>query len=369
LNIGINADEANVDNPVGIGQFALNVIKNLEKIDKENKYFLYLTSPKKSSLPEGRSGWTYKYIWPKKLSTQFALPFNLLLNREKLNVFYTPTHYAPRICPMPSVISIMDTSYLLFPDYFAKKDLMQLMNWTKYSAKNAKKVVVISESTKKDVVRFYGKSDRDVIVCYPGFEKESRIMNQESRIEEVKKRYHIQREYIIAIGTLQPRKNYERLIQAFANLKKTGIKEQLVIVGKKGWLYEPIYELVKKLGMEKDIIFTGYIGDEEQDLLLTNSRFYILASLYEGFGIPILEAQSIGSPCVLSNVSSIPEVAGDSALFFNPEDTKEIELKMREMLVNEKMREEFSLKGRENVRRFNWEKCARGVLATIKSAV
>jgi glycosyltransferase involved in cell wall biosynthesis len=370
LRIGINADEANVENPVGIGQFALNVIINLEKIDKENQYFLYLTSPKKNSLPESRSGWSYKYIWPKKLSTQFALPLNLLLNREKLDVFYTPTHYAPRFCPIPSVISIMDTSYLKFPDYFAKKDLIQLTNWTSYSARNAKKIVVISESTKRDVIKLYNKKEEDVRVCYPGFEKNLRIHESpNTRIQEIKEKYKINREYVIAIGTLQPRKNYERLIQAFANLKKSGIKEQLVIVGKKGWLYQPIYDLAIKLGMEKDVIFTGYVSDEEQDLLLINSRFYVLASLYEGFGIPILEAESLGVPCVLSNVSSIPEVAGNTALYFNPESVVDLEDKMREMLKNQNIREEFSLKGRENVKRFCWENCARQVLLTIESAV
>lgn len=370
MRIGINADEANVENPVGIGQFALNVINNLEKIDKENKYFLYLTGKKKSSLPAPRENWAYKYIWPKKLSTQFALPFNLLLNREKLDVFFTPTHYAPRFCPMPSVVSVMDTSYLIYPEYFAKKDLLQLTNWTAYSVKNAKKVIVISESTKRDVVKFYNKKEKDVNVCYPGFEKTKRINEITNlRINEIKDKYQIKNEYIIAIGTLQPRKNYERLIRAFANLKKSGTCEQLVIVGKKGWLYASIFSLIKDLGLENDVILTGYASDEETKILLQNAKLYVLASLYEGFGIPVLEAQFLGVPCVLSKTSSIPEVAAESALYFDPEDEKDIEDKMREMLKSETLRSDFSLKGKENVKRFSWEKCARGVLEAIRSAV
>lgn len=370
MNIGINADEANVDNPVGIGQFALNVICNLEKIDKENQYFLYLTSSKKSFLPNEREGWTYKYIWPKKFSTQIAFPFNLLLNREKLDVFYTPTHYAPRICLILSVISIMDVSYLMFPEYFAKKDLMQLANWTKYSAQNAKKVVVISESTKRDVIKFYHKKEQDVVVCYPGYQKNLQIYESTNiRIDDLKKKFNIVGEYIIAIGTLQPRKNYERLIKVYANLKKSGIKEKLVIVGKKGWLYDSIFSLVKSLKLEKNVILTGYMDDNEVNILLSRAKIYVLASLYEGFGIPVLEAQAAGIPCVLSNVSSLPEIAGESVLFFDPEDIKDIEVKMRELLENEELRRILSLKGRENVKRFNWEKCAREVLSTIKSAV
>lgn len=369
LKIGINADEANVGNPVGIGQFALNVISNLEKIDKENQYFLYLTSKKNKNLPESRKGWVYKHVWPKKLSTQFALPFNLLLNREHLDVFYTPTHYAPRFCPIPSVVSVMDVSYLLFPEYFAKKDLLQLTNWTKYSVENAKKVVVISENTKSDVLKFYKKKPEDVIVCYPGFTKnvERQISNPQSA-EAVKNKYKITNDYIIAIGTLQPRKNYERLIQAFANLKKDGRKEQLVIVGKKGWLFEPIFDLVDRLNLKESVIFTGYATDEETKILLKNSLFYVLASLYEGFGIPVLEAQSFGVPVCISNVSSLPEIGGNTALYFKPESVKDIELKMREMFENSVLRKELSLKGKENVKRFNWEMCASGVLKTIRSA-
>lgn len=383
MRIGINADEANVINPVGIGQFALNVIRGLEKIDKENKYYLYLTSLKKSTLPVERAGWCYKYIWPKKLSTQFSLPFNLLLNREKLDVFFTPTHYAPRFCPMPSVVSVMDTSYLIYPEYFSKKDLWQLKNWTEYSMKNARKAVVISESTKKDVVKFYGKKSKDVIVCYPGYDEKFKVIGetrlpasqrgeparQVREIEEIKKKYGIEGEYLIAIGTLQPRKNYERLIRVFAKLKKEGGREKLVIVGKKGWLYDSLFETVKKLNVEHDAIFTGYVPDEDIVYLLNGAKIYVLASLYEGFGIPILEAQACGVPVACSRVSSIPEVAGEAAIYFDPKSEMDMAEKINQLLTVPDLREKMRQKGLENVKKFSWETCAKQVLKTIEEAV
>lgn len=369
MRIGINADEANVKNPVGIGQFAQNVICALEKIDKENQYYLYLTSSKKNTLPEERAGWCYKYIWPKKLSTQFTLPFNLLLNREKLDVFFTPTHYAPRICPMPSVISIMDVSYLLYPEYFTKHDLWQLKNWTNYSAKNAKKIVVISESTKKDVIKFYEKKENDVIVCYPGYDKKYTKIEDAGGINSVKKKYDIEGKYLIAVGTLQPRKNYEKLVKVFVRLKKLGGCEKLVIVGKYGWLYDSLFDGVKKLNIEHDVIFTGYVPDRDIVYLLNGAKAYVLASFYEGFGIPVLEAQACGVPVVVSRVSSIPEVAGEAAFYFDPKNEDDMFEKINQVLTVEDLREKLRQKGLENVRRFSWRTCAAQVLKTIKFAV
>lgn len=358
-------------NPVGIGQFALNVINELEKIDKENQYYLYLTSSKKNTLPVERAGWCYKFIWPKKFSTQFALPFNLLLNREKLDVFFTPTHYAPRICPMPSVIAIMDTSYLLYPEYFTKHDLWQLKNWTKYSAKNAKKIVVISESTKNDVIKFYGKkeNDNDVVICYPGYDEKFRGIREIGEIEEIKKRYGIVEDYIIAVGTLQPRKNYERLIRVFTKLKRAGGQEKLVIVGKKGWLYNSLFTDVKKLNVEHDVIFTGYVPDRDIVYLLNGAKMYVLASLYEGFGIPLLEAQACGVPVACSRVSSIPEVAGDAAVYFDPKNEEDMVEKLNQLLTVSNLREKLRQKGLENVKKFSWEACAKKVIKTIEEAV
>ncbi len=369
MRIGINADEANVENPVGIGQFALNVIRWLERIDKKNQYYLYLTTPKNQRLPSVRGGWNYKYIWPQKFSTQLALPFKLLLNRERLDVFYTPTHYAPRFCPMPSVISIMDVSYLIYPEYFAKKDLWQLKNWTEYSVKNAKKIVVISESTKKDVVKFYGNKKNDVVVCYPGYDEKFRLVSDREKIEKCKIKYGITGDYMIAVGTLQPRKNYERLMRVFAKLKAKGRSEKLVIVGKYGWLYDSLFAAIKKLNVGHDVIVTGYIPDEDTVSLLNGAKLYVLASLYEGFGIPVLEAQACGVPVALSNVSSLPEVGQDAGLYFNPIDEDDMVAKIYQILTDEQLREKLRQEGLENVKKFSWEICATHVLKTIEEAV
>jgi glycosyltransferase involved in cell wall biosynthesis len=234
---------------------------------------------------------------------------------------------------------------------------------------NAKKVVVISESTKKDVMKFYGKKESDVVVCYPGFSSQFRVIGEIREIGEVQKKYGISGDYLIAVGTLQPRKNYEMLMRVFAKLKSGGRPETLVIVGKKGWLYDSLFAEVKRLNVEHDVIFIGYVPDQDLAYLLNGAKAYVLASLYEGFGIPILEAQASGVPVACSRVSSIPEVAGEAAVYFNPESEVDMVEKLNQLLTESDLREKLRQKGLENVKRFSWETCAKKVLKTIEFAV
>lgn len=368
MKIGINGDEANVVNPVGIGQFALNVIRELEIQDKSNSYVCYLTSKVNANLPRERNNWKYRLIWPSKFSTQFALPLNLVLNREKIDVFFTPTHYAPRICPMPSVVSIMDLSFLMFPEYFSRKDLWQLVSWTKYSVKNAARIITISENSRLDIAKFYGVDPARIHVCYPGYDpvfhtSETNLEN----IEKVKKEYSLNKKYLMAVGTLQPRKNYDFLLRVFSRLR-TKIDLKLVIVGKKGWLYDSIFDLVKNLHLEDDVVFTDYLSTAKMVLLLQGAEIYVMASLYEGFGIPVIEAQACGTPVVVSRVSSLPEVVGDSGLLFDPQDEKDLLQQIEKMLENSDLRLKFREKGLKNVSRFSWQKCAENVLKSIMKA-
>ncbi|HUV47103.1 MAG TPA: glycosyltransferase, partial [Candidatus Bathyarchaeia archaeon] len=166
--IGVDANEANQKNRVGVGQFAFNVIRQLEKIDKRNFYLLYLKEPALPDLPKEREGWRYRVFGPSKLWTQVALPLKLFTQREKLSVFYSPSHYAPRLSPFPTVISIMDLWHHRHPEQFAKKDLYQLRKWESYSVKRASRIVTISEFSKSEIVKIYQYPPEKIMVAYPG---------------------------------------------------------------------------------------------------------------------------------------------------------------------------------------------------------
>lgn len=394
--IGIDGNEANVNRRVGIGEYAYELLRQFYEIQKskfksqndKSKFKIYLKSKPVDDLPRQEVWWKYKIFGLTKLWTQFALPFNLYLGLPRPDVFFSPTHYAPRFSPIPIVISIMDLSYIYFPELFKKSDLYQLRNWTAYSVRNAKKVLTISKASKNDIIKQYQVPEDRVAVTYPGIKKESRIMNQESGINRIRKRYGIEGNFILFVGTLQPRKNISRLIEAFAKIrmdpndysKLTRMKKnsdafgqrirkdsdlQLVIVGKKGWLYEEILEAPKKFGIEDKVGFLDFVPDEDLPLLYQNAICFVLPSLYEGFGLPVLEAMKHGCPVITSNVSSLPEAGGDAAVYVDPNDTEDIAKKIKKVINDGKLRREMVEKGYEQVKKFSWEKTANETLEVL----
>ncbi len=344
--IGIDGNEANVKHRVGISEYAFELLRQFAQFTPDSlgiQFTIYLKDKPREDLPKERDGWKYRVIGPRKLWTQFGLPLDLFFHRPRPDVFFTPTHYAPRFSPVPTVISIMDLSYIHFPELFKKKDLYQLKNWTAYSAKNAKKILTISKFSKDDIIKTYQIPGDRVVVTYPGIKEELRIMNDESRMSELQSRYGIKGKYILFVGTLQPRKNIVRLIEAFSRISSSLINNplSLIIVGKKGWMYESILEAPKKFNITNKVKFLEFVSNEDLPFLYQNAECFVLPSLYEGFGLPVLEAMKYGCPCVISNVSSLPEAGGDAALYFDPNNASDITAKIELVLNDEKLRQEM----------------------------
>ncbi len=360
--IGIDGNEANVSEKVGIGEYAYELLKQFQKINTQSiKFEVYLKIPPRSEMPPPTSNFRYKIITPRKMWTQFTLPISLFLGK-KPDVFFTPSHYAPRFSPVPTVISVMDLSFIRFPDLFAKKDLYQLKNWTSYSVKNAKKVLTISEFSKNDIINEYKKEKNDVIVTYPGI-KPNLDLKRKENMNDLSKKFGINKEYILFVGTLQPRKNIERLIEVFSKIDKDML---LIIVGKKGWLYEDILKAPEKFGVSDKVKFLDFVEDSELPLLYKNALCFVLPSLYEGFGLPVLEAMKNGCPVITSNVSSLPEAGGDAAMYFNPEDSEDIAKAIKKVVNDKNLREEMVKKGFLQVKKFSWEKTAKQTLKVLE---
>ncbi len=397
--IGINGYEAVVPrfgfdkktglpNRVGSSEFVFQLLLNLYRIDNTNKYSVFLPTPPSKDLPPERENWKYEVFRSKKLWTLLGLSKRLMREKGRLDVFFSPTHYLPLFTGAPPVIAILDVSYLYFPELFKKKDLNQLKFWGGYSIRKAKKIITISNSSKNDIIKAYGVPGDKVEVVYPGI----KIMDLRSKTEDlrtIQKEYGIKGPYILFVGTLQPRKNIARLIEAFSRINTNDYSESkqinndsdklgqnirknlnLVVVGKRGWQYEEILDAPKKYGVEASVKFLENVTDEELPSLYKNALCFVLPSLYEGFGLPILEAMQYGCPVLTSNVSSLPEAGGDAALYFNPEDTEDITKNLKLITQNSKLREGLVKKGYEQVKKFSWEKSAAktlGVLETLKS--
>lgn len=392
MRIGINGYEAVVPrfgydlkkglpNRVGSGKYCFELLLNFSNLDKENEYFIYLPTKPTEDLPKESTRWHYKIVGPRRFWTALGLSLEFFFKKPRLDVFFSPTHYLPPFVPYPSVISVLDLSYIHFPYLFKKSDLLQLKLWTAYSIKKAERVLTISQASKDDIIKVYGVPNERVVVTYPGIKNVSDIkpFGLELRVErykalsmeKIREKYGIKGDYILFVGTFQPRKNIVRLIEAFSRVKiDSSLRAQnditLVIVGKKGWMYKEILEAPKKYGVEKHVRFLEFVPDEDLAVLYQNARCFVLPSLYEGFGLPILEAMSNGCPVITSNVSSLPEAGGDAALYVNPTDVNDIASKISMLLKDERLREELVKKGYQQVKKFSWEKTARETLKVLE---
>ncbi len=358
--IGIDGNEANIDKRVGVGQYANELLGKLKAIKSFYNFQIYLKNKPLLDLPPEAENWHYRIVGPSQLWTQFGLPLNLYWQKPKPDVFFTPSHYAPRFCPCPRVISIMDLSYIHFPEMFRREDLWQLKNWTGYSIKKATRILTISQSSKNDIIKYYQVQAEKVVVTYPGYRIS--LNSKMTSAKSVIKKYGIKGDYILSVGTLQPRKNFVRLIEAFSKLE---LPHELVIVGKQGWLWEEIYEAPKKFGIEEKVKFLNYVSDEDLSAIYQNASCFVLVSLYEGFGIPVLEAMNYGCPVVASNISSLPEVVKDAGILVDPYDIEEIAHGIKEALAQ---REMLVKKGFRQCHQFSWEKCARQTLKVLEEA-
>ena len=386
--IGIDGNEANVERKVGIGEYAFELLKQFEQLSPpvgRIEFRIYLKNKPREGMPKEREGWKYRVVGPSKFWNQFALPLDLFFHRGRPDIFFTLSHYAPRFSPIPTAVSVMDLSYIHFPHLFKRSDLYQLRNWTAYSVKNASIVFTISQASKDDIIKEYGVPEKRIAVTYPGIKSEIRsaswrtkfnpsinsglilsevegIKMQNSKL--LKDKYGIEDKYVLFVGTLQPRKNIVRLVEALSMLK-SDIK--LVIVGKKGWMYEEILESPKKFKIEDKVKFLDFVPDEDLPAFYKNALCFVLPSLYEGFGLPVLEAMKYGCPVITSNVSSLPEAGGDAALYVDPLSVEDIIEKLELLIKDEDLRKKLIKKGYEQAKKFNWEKTARETLKVLES--
>lgn len=373
--IGIDGNEANVQKRVGISEYAYQLLlqfaEDRSAKEKGITFVIYLKDKPLESLPKENKHWQYRVVKPGKFWTQWRLPLDLYMHHPRPAVFFSMTHYAPRYSPVPTIVSVMDVSYLRFPDMFKTSDLYQLQHWTQYSVRNAKKVLTISNSSRDDIIKIYKKSHNDVVTIYPGIKH---IQSLEPRIygmNQIQTKYNVSGRFILFVGTLQPRKNIARLIEAFSKIKNADQEEkfkdlQLVIIGKKGWQYEEILAAPEKFGVTESVKFLENVPDTDLDVFYQHALCYVLPSLYEGFGLPVVESMQRGCPVITSNISSLPEAGGDAAIYINPEDTDDIAHKITRVITDEKLRHELKEKGKKQITKFSWKKSAQETLEILE---
>ena len=296
--------------------------------------------------------------------------------RRPPDLLFVPAHVLPIVHPRRSVVTIHDLGYLYYPEAHRLLDRLYLDLSTRYNARAAAHLIADSSVTKRDLIERYGTEPGRITIVYPGYDNTVfQPVRSKEALEAVKAKYGIVGDYVLFVGTLQPRKNLTRLLTAFSlcdlhDPNKFGTPTsnlQLVIAGKRGWLYEQFFRQVEELGLEGRVVFTGYVPEGDLPALLSSARLFVFLSLYEGFGLPVLEAMACETPVVCSNVSSLPEVAGDAAILVDPLNVEGLAAAMERVLGDEELIAGLIERGLEQVRKFSWERCAHETLKVLEN--
>jgi len=369
--VGIDASRATSAAPTGTEIYSRELIRALLALDQRNLYRLYTrehVAPEFFAARELRiANYELRNIPFPRLWTHVRLSVEMLTRAP--DVLWIPAHVLPLVHPRRSFVTIHDVGQVHFPN--AHPPLQRAYhNWAVgWSTRRAARLFADSEATRDDLVQRFNVPSEKITVVYPAYDAQLfKPVRDEAQIENVRVKYRVGKDYVLSIGTIHPRKNYARLIAAFArvisNLETLNL--QLVIIGKRGWLHKTIFESVTQLGLQARVHFLDYVPALDLPMLISGARVFAFPSLHEGFGLPILEAQACGTPVVCAMTSSLPEAAGDAALFFDPLDGDAIAGALARALTDDALRAKLIARGFENVKRFSWEVSARQILRAFE---
>ena len=379
MKIAIHAADLDHERIDGTRVYLANMLKNFGDLSSKDSFLIYhqnnfnpaLAPPKFSNYEIRQS--SFSFLWTQ---TRFAWD----IFRDAPAVLWMPVHNVPifRKKGLKVVVTIHDLAFKIFPEYFPKKDLIKLNLLTDLAVKNADKIIAVSNATKMDILKFYPKiKEEKVVVIHHGFDSE--LFSQKVSIEESEKilsKFKLlvdgqKSKYILYVGAIQPRKNLDVLLEAFEKMKESAAdfaKDlKLVIAGAPAWKYEGFLEKVSLSKYSKEIVVTGTLTFEKLPALYQNAAVFVFPSIYEGFGIPILEAFASGVPVICARNSSLLEVAGDCAESFDTKNSQDLFKKIKLALEDEKRRADLIEKGFLRVKDFSWEKCAKKTLEEISN--
>lgn len=353
----------------GIGRYVRQLLGALAALPDENQYRLFVAGGKPASLsnpPGPRFGWRSTRISPKWLARlwhrlNLYLPVEAFVGR--VDVFHATDFVLPPTLPHTrTLLTVHDLSFVRVPESASPRLKVYLDTVVPRSIKRADYVLADSLATKLDLVDLYGISSDRVEVLLSGVDSVFRPIHT-ANFASIRAKYQIgECPYLFAVGTVQPRKNYARLIEALSIVRAGGLEIELVIAGGKGWLEDPIYAALDQLDMRPYVHFIGFAAEEDLPVLYSHALCSVFPSLYEGFGLPILEAMACGTPVVTSNLSSMPEVAGDAALLVYPYRVEEIADGIQSVVEDSSLRQSLIQKGHERAKLFTWEKSAQQLL-------
>ena len=360
MKIGIDASRAFLKERTGTEEYSYRLIKNLTILDtSSHQIFLYVRNCKdiQFKLPDN---FFIKEIKRNKLWTQLGLSKEM--RKNIVDVLFVPAHSIPFVHPKNTVVTIHGLEFKYFPESYSLKERIILEFNTLLAVKFSKKIIVPSENTKNDLIKLYKVKSEKIIVIHHGT---SNVKFHVSSIKPQDKNIL----NILFVGRLEKRKNLVNLVEAFnifKNKKRLDNENcKLILVGKEGFGFEKIKLAINQSLYKKDIIVKGYVSEVEKEDIFQKASILVLVSFYEGFGLPILEAMSHRVPVICSQMSSLPEIAGEAGLLVNPNDIEEIAEAFKKIICNQDIKNDMIEKGLENVKKFSWKKCAKETMDVL----
>lgn len=384
MKIGIDVNCLLFDHS-GIGHYTRNLVENLLLIDKSNQYFLYADNflrkraERQAELAalvdhtHGRGKIVVLPLPPKIKEFLLGTPYPLKnLIRQDLDVYFAP-HFTgiAQNGFTKTVVTVHDVIFLKHPEYWAGNLGRYYARRVKIAVQNAKKIIVDSEATKKDLIELLNVPENKIKVVYLGssdkFKSFNRITEKDIILQKTSQYLDPRYQYILSVGTIEPRKNFEAIVRAFALLPlQIKNRYRIALIGSNGWKNEALSQIIYDSNLKEKVVFPGFIPDTDLPYIYNRADVFVYPSLAEGFGLPVLEAMASGLPVITSNNSSLPEVVEKAGLLVNPQDEKEIAAALKTLILKPKLAQKLSRLGLEQAKKFSWEKTAKQTLKILE---
>jgi glycosyltransferase involved in cell wall biosynthesis len=375
VRIGIDYTAA-VRQRAGIGRYTRNLVRALAALDSHNSYVLFTAGGRVQS--NDSEPWPANFRlrqvpvsdrWLHILWQRLRLPVRIQLVTGKLDLFHSPDFVLPPVGRTPALVTVHDLSFLRLPECFVPGFAEYLRSAVSRAVRRANCIVADSESTRTDLIDLMAVDDSRVAVLYPGVEARFQPVVDKTSLDRVRHNYGLPSSFVLGLGTLQPRKNFVALIDAFQRLLHAEAAStqpqdlQLVLAGEKGWMYDEIPLAARKAGIEDRVQFVGFVADSDLPALYSLASVFAFPSLYEGFGLPVLEAMACGVPVVAADNSSLPEVVGEAGLLVNARDADGLARALSRLLRDRSLRDRLVAAGHKQAQRFAWGRAAEQLLA------
>lgn len=352
----------------GIGQYILQLIEHLARLERDTEFVL-LQSRKDGNEYVDQANFHRHMLWTPSHHRfePWVLPLETI--GLGLDLLHSPDFIPPFIRPYRSVITVHDLGFLLFP-HFVPADAAHHYGKIDQAVRRTDHIIAVSQSTKRDIVKLLGVPEHKITVIHEAANEIYRPIDDEHALADVSARYGLRRPFILFVSTIEPRKNLPTLIRAFHHLlQKYRVDAMLAVAGEKGWLYKEEFRLVDEFNLHDDVRFLGRVPLRDLPYLYNAACVHVHPSYYEGFGLTPLEAMACGTPTVVSNVSSLPEVVGDAGLLVSPDEVEELAVAIWRVLDDSELHQTLREKGLKRAQQFSWRKAARQHLDVYRRAL